>query len=304
MVGCNSGGTFSNTESKVSNSSTEASPPPNEEPEEEGSIQTSATTSVSEPISVGGAFLSCQYSANQDQSNPQWQVSCSLNDTDELNQIKEVKAEFYKVDPEGNRYSLQIEDFVREEFRWSLTENRLSTYLPTIRAEISFDGSDKILFESESTDQPRQLQVQTDYWLGGEPNNLLGNDPDGENCAEFGNAAYRLDHMDRTGLQSTEFGRLNDGSCALVRRYLCRRSIPATAVKWQISDVAGTFNEHPTGCPDGYHFAMPLTDADLQEVMTLTDQIDGIFSLWVAFTDQTTEGEFELIFPAQTAPPD
>ncbi|MFW7378467.1 MAG: hypothetical protein ACOH5I_06665 [Oligoflexus sp.] len=268
------------------------------EPQESGNDTTdSELLTASEPVSIGGAFLTCRYPADQAQISEQFALTCKLNDVPEI-EYAIVEAKFYKTDMSGVRHAMDIQEENLTDWSWNLIDRAATLHLKMIELDISFDGESLIKLNTRLENSSLSLTVDNAFWLAGEPNNLIPNDPNGENCVEFRNIVGRNVHFQVTGLTSPPLGRFNDLPCQVSLRYLCRHNLLSGETKWLISENAGTFDNYPNACPESYHFSLPLNNQEVLELIDLVDINPNIdVRVWVALHDQNVEGQFEYIVP-------
>ena len=299
LSSCQNDGGFSSSDTKSKHQELKEQTDDTEQTEPEiEQLSRDTVSTISEPISVGGAFLSCSLPAEQEQVGSSWQLGCQLNETDELKDSESVSADFTWVDAEGTRHPMVIESFEQDTFQWALLADRIWRPAMVIEASIVFDDSSPIEFKADiSLPERVNLELNLDFWLGGEPNNLTFGAQTGENCGEMGNSAYRLDHIERTSLASDQRARLNDAVCNLNKNALCRHSKSSTGeLAWVLGDTQVSFEQALTACPQGYEFSMPLTENEWLAVSNLLDGVDGVYSVWIALDDRESEGIFTTSF--------
>ncbi len=257
-----------------------------------------STSSIDEPIAVGGAFLTCSAPTEQNQLGDSWQLSCALNDAEALKGSESITGAFTWVDSKGAEYPLVVAAFEADRLRWQLLADRAWPRAVRIEASISLDSQSPIGFDTEfSLPEQMSFALNVNYWLSGEPNNLSTQGGVTEDCSEFGNSEYRLDHMQRTSLDSEPQARLNDALCSLELNVLCRNIEPSSdAAKWVLSEAEVNFEQASMACPQSYQFSLPLSPAEWTEVTNLVDESDEVFSVWIALDDRQSEGMFTSNF--------
>jgi len=256
--------------------------------------ETQAT--ADEPVSVGGAFLTCGYNAAQPQGSASYQMGC---DVGPLTEVKStiVKADFFKLDAKGLRTSLSVIEEDLETLTWTIQEGSSTLSYDRVEVVLSAIGSTPTSLTT-TIKSPLILTQVIAFWLGGEPNNLTLGNPEGEDCVEFGNLATKIDHQNRTGLVVGAYGRMNDIGCgARSSNFLCRKlDSSSNAAKWVLSTSTGTFLESAGVCPLGYAFGFPFNEAEVTEVSALIDGNSAIQNIWVNMNDRTEEGKFAVGF--------
>jgi hypothetical protein len=248
-----------------------------------------------EPISIGGAFLTCRYPDNQRQGDTTYLMDCALTPETPI-AVTSVSASFRKIDAQGQSFNLTVSSQNMAELRWVIAESTDTFFYRTVEATISVNGSAPTVFRAE-INTPMTLQRVAAYWLGGEPNNEIGLNGEDEDCAEYENLAGKNNHAFVTGRTSGPLGRFNDTICSLTdRNYLCRNITDRVRPKWVVSAGQGAFASHPTACPQGYRLGMPMDENEMREVNALIDMRPGILKMWVPLTDIQKEGEFRISF--------
>lgn len=260
---------------------------PQEEMAEESNI-------ALEPTAIGGAFLTCRYPDNQKQGEASYRMDCTLTPENPVTATT-MTATFRKVDAAGQMYDLTVMQENMSALSWVIAETPATLFYRTVEATISINGSAPTVFRTDITGTMVLERVAT-YWLGGEPNNAPGPDGEDEDCAEYENLAGKNNHASVTGLSTGALGRFNDTICTLNRPFLCKNITDKTRPKWAVSTGAGPFSASANACPQGYRFALPLGDAEGQEVNTLIDQRPEILKIWVPLSDRLKEGEFRISF--------
>lgn len=261
-----------------------SAPAPSMEADEDESNNKTAL----EPVPIGGAYLTCRYQDGQKQGSESYRMEC------EVAPLLEVKAPissalFYKVDAQGNRTALSIVTQELLSLKWVVEETAATMVLPRVQVVLSAPGLLSVALDAVVSSS-MQLVQNTLYWLAGEPNNLTDN----EDCAEIVSSNGRIVHQDFTGLVSGPLGRINDNVCTLNNNFLCRNiSAGANAAKWTASPRAGPFSSGATACAQGYAFGLPMTEAEVREVIQLVDRLD--LKLWVNLNDVASEGAFRTM---------
>ncbi|HYX39101.1 MAG TPA: hypothetical protein VE954_38850 [Oligoflexus sp.] len=258
------------------------------EPSEAAEIE--ETSIALEPTPIGGAFLTCRYPDNQLQGAASYQMDCVLTPPAPIT-VMTVTASFRKIDTQGQSYNLDLVQENIADLSWVVSETPTSLFYRTVEASISVNGSPAMVFKTEIA-ATMSLQRVASYWLGGEPNNVGGD----EDCVAYENLAGKNIHANATGLTTGPLGRSNDSNCALTRNFLCKIIADKTRPKWAVSTVTGPFSAAATACPEGYRFALPMSDVESQEVNALIDQRSEVVKMWVPLTDRDKEGEFRIGF--------
>lgn len=298
LFACSSGSkVFQGKNSTSETSSTEGST--------DSSVETSALdtaesytetdTVADEPVSVGGAFLACHYKSGHQQGSESYQMDCEVGPVAEV-RTAIAKADFFKLDSNGNRTALLLvsEDLLA--LKWTIQES--SSTLPYDRVEVVLSANNSTPTSlTTSIKTPLVLAQVASFWLAGEPNNLLVTSPEGEDCAEFGNLAAKIDHQNRTGLIAGPLGRMNDIACnARSSSFLCRNISGDKAAKWVVSTFQGTFLDSADACPAGYSFGFPFDENEVKEVSALIDGNQAIQNIWVNMNDRAKENEFVVMY--------
>lgn len=260
---------------------------PQDEMAEESSI-------ALEPTAIGGAFLTCRYPDNQKQGDATYRMDCALTPENPI-AVTTLTASFRKVDAAGQKYDLAVMQENMSGLSWVIAETPATFFYRTVEATISINGSVPTIFRADITGSMTLDRVAT-YWLGGEPNNAPGPNGEDEDCAEYENLAGKNNHAGVTGMASGALGRFNDTICTLNRPFLCKNITDKTRPKWAVSTGTGPFSASANACPQGYRFALPLGDAEGQEVNALIDQRPEILKIWVPLSDRLKEGEFRISF--------
>jgi hypothetical protein len=247
-----------------------------------------------EPTAIGGAFLTCRYPDNQKQGEATYQMDCVLTPPNPIT-VSSLTASFRKLDAQGQTYNLEVMQQNMAALSWTISETPATLFYRTVEATISINGSAPTVFRTEVT-ATMVLQRVATYWLGGEPNNAPGPNGEDEDCAEYENLAGKNNHANVTGLTSGPLGRFNDTICSLNRNFLCKNISDKIRPKWAVSTGTGPFSASATACPQGYRFALPMGDAEGQEVNALIDQRTEILKMWVPLSDKDKEGEFRISF--------
>jgi hypothetical protein len=247
-----------------------------------------------EPTAIGGAFLTCRYPDNQKQGEASYRMDCTLTPEKPMT-VTSLSASFRKVDGEGQSYNLTVMQENMGALSWVISESPSTLFYRIVEATISINGSAPTVFRTEITATMALERVAT-YWLGGEPNNAPGPNGEDEDCAEYENLAGKNNHANVTGLSSGPLGRFNDTICTLNRNFLCKNITDKVRPKWAVSTTMGPFSASATACPQGYRFAMPMSEAEIQEVNALVDQRTEILKMWVPLSDRVKEGEFRISF--------
>ncbi|WP_141734108.1 hypothetical protein [Oligoflexus tunisiensis] len=248
-----------------------------------------------EPIAIGGAFLACRYPDNQKQGEAAYRMDCTLTPEEPIT-VTSVSASFRKIDGQGQSYNLTVTSQNMAELSWVLSETPDTLFYRIVEATISVNGSAPTVFRAELNSTMTMQRVAT-YWLGGEPNNELGPNGEDEDCAEYENLAGKNNHASVTGLSSGPLGRFNDTICTLTdRNFLCKNITDRVRPKWAVSAGQGPFSANVNACPQGYRFALPMSEAEMMEVNTLIDQRPGLLKMWVPLSDAVKEGDFRISF--------
>jgi hypothetical protein len=255
----------------------------------------SESTVADEPVSVGGAFLSCRYQNAQTQGNASYQMNCDVSPPAEVTS-NITKAEFFKIDSQGARSALAISSEDLTDLKWTIMETAAT--LPFRKVEVVLSAPNAISVSLTTViESPLILTQVASFWLGGEPNNIVVGNPDGEDCVEFGNLAAKIDHQNRTDLVSGVSGRMNDIQCNLrVSRFLCRSLARDSSTKWMLSTIEGNFDAFVAACPEGYSFGFPIDAREVAEVAALIDDNPAIQNIWVNMNDRAEEGRFSVSY--------
>lgn len=250
---------------------------------------------VNEPVAVGGAFLTCNYPAEQDQADARTLLACQLQDLPESLEIETVTAQFEKTDTQGQVHPLSILRHNRQDMSWLLVETRQTAYLERLRAHITINDSEPFQFDF-NTAGVYSIAPNTTFWLAGEPNNEQSSSGNIENCTELRGLDLRNAHIEATGMDNGPLAALNDAPCDFPMNFLCRYTgDEPNVVEWLLSDRAAPFNEYATACPEGYIFGFPRGEVEMTAAIDLVDQNPDVRRTWVGLHDQNTEGLFEVI---------
>jgi hypothetical protein len=249
---------------------------------------------ASEPVSVGGAFLTCAYKSGL-QGSPSYQMDCDVGPVAEVTSTIN-KAEFFKVDSKGARSALAISVEDLTALKWTILET--ASTLPYNKVEVVLSAINATPVSLTTTiTAPLVITQVTAFWLGGEPNNISTLNPEGEDCVEFGNLAAKTDHQNRTGFIAGPYGRMNDIGCnGRVSSFLCRSLDSDNATKWVLSTAKGNFQESTNACPIGYSFGFPINEKEVSEVGALIDENPAIQNIWVNMSDRMEEGKFSILY--------
>ncbi len=291
LLACNPGKLMEGRNAKSETASTAA-------PEiAEQAVETSVIESeevANEPVSVGGAFLTCRYKSGQNQGSASYQMECDVGPIAEVTS-NITQADFYKVDSEGERFALSVSTSEISALKWVVLETAATLPFTRVEAVLSATNQSPVTLAT-TLESPLILAPLTSYWLGGEPNNLQLN-PEGEDCVEFGNLAAKVDHQNRSGFTSGPLGRLNDINCNVrVSSFLCRSLSLSTTNRWVVSTFKGGFLDSKGACPEGYSFGFPINDSEVSEVSALIDGNTAIQNIWVNMNDRTEEGKFSVLY--------
>jgi hypothetical protein len=261
-----------------------SAPAPSMEADEDESNNKTAL----EPVPIGGAYLTCRYQDGQKQASESYRMECEVAPLLEV-KVPIASALFYKVDAQGNRTALRIVTQELLSLKWVVEETAATMFLPQVQVVLSAPGRLSVALDA-IVSSSMQLVQNTLYWLAGEPNNLT----DDEDCAEIVSFNGRIVHQDFTGLVSGPLGRMNDSVCTLNNNFLCRNiSAGANAAKWTASPRAAPFSSGAMACAQGYAFGLPMTEAEVREVIQLVDRLD--LKLWVNLNDVASEGTFRTM---------
>ncbi len=244
-----------------------------------------------EPVSIGGASLVCLYPQGQQQGSETYQLECQIKDPAEIS-APILRAEFFKIDEQGKGSQLTVQSQDLNLFTWVLLEKVENIYLANIQMIIHTPNGTATLTTKVSI---LNLELAARFWLGGEPNNSVQAGEE-EDCAEWQNLAAKQVNETASGLTNGPLGRLNDNQCSTIQRFICKNKDLTSAQKWMISTIQGAFQDYPKACPAGYHFAMPMTDAEAQSLNTFIDPLaPGVTKYWVPLHDRDAEGKFILL---------
>jgi|GEM_PF-6970520 len=250
---------------------------------------------ASEPIPVGGSFLTCRHLSGAKQGDTQYSLECFIEKLT-LPEGAVIEGEFHKVNLRGDVYPLTVvEVSTQPQPRWVLSETSASVYVPAVEANIRINKDQKLVYKTEVRD-PLPLQVVPGFWLGGEPNNAIGPMGADEDCIEYQNLAGKINHGIVSGMVTGPFGRMNDTICTLSRPFLCRYAAKGVAPKWTVSTVVAPFEAYATACPADYRFALPVDEVEMLEVQALIDPRPEILKIWIPLQDKSKEGEFQVLF--------
>jgi hypothetical protein len=248
-----------------------------------------------EPVPIGGAYLTCRYSAGQAQGSETYRMECEVAPVVEVNALI-ASAAFYKVDAHGNRSPLTLVTQDLLTLKWTLQENAATLPQKRVQVVLSALGALSVTLNTTIA-SPLTLTRVASYWLGGEPNNTVLNNED-EDCVEFSNAAMKLSHQNTSGITTGALGRMNDIACSSLYNFLCRNiSAGDAAAKWVISAETGTFAASAQACAGGYAFGFPLSENEVREVMALVDRSSRAMNIWVNMSDRAKENEFTVRYP-------
>ncbi len=250
-----------------------------------------ASTEATEPVSVAGAYLTCNYEDNQLQNGAAYALNCAVEGGTSL-APGDVQANFTKVDGLGKSYPLVALLTGSEVLKWKITETAETISIPRLEAKISIRGFGVKNFVFNFK-KPLPLKLDLNLWMVGEPNNGDGGP---ENCGTMYNQAQRLVHANRYGPSLVQ-ARFNDRNCDNIQRFICRKASPGTGEKWKMSIASGIFADYLTACPAGYKFGMPMSPLEMTEVNTLIDAVTAAEEFYVALTDEGHEGTFTFLFP-------
>lgn len=287
--------THADTVVQISNPAEGAKVSPSQEaPSSETGIPTEPmddSDTISEPVSIGGAFLTCAHDSLQAQNkSTDWMLTCKMSDVDFKS--SKVSASFMKIDAFGKGLPLKVisQSLNPLGMTWVLSDGPDTMFINKLEASIGINGNTPLNFGTE-VEKPISLTLNRNYWLANEPNNNLGE----EDCVEFVNQAERVKHTEFYNLPQPPLGRLNDQNCSKSQRFLCRRIDSSLPTKWMISPSSESYDEYALACPAGYKFSLPMNDAEVAEVAALVDVENQPYMLWVAMTDIMLEGTFSII---------
>lgn len=250
---------------------------------------------ASEPVPIGGAYLTCRYPAGQAQGQDTYRMECEVAPVVEVNALI-ASAAFYKVDAAGNRTALTVLNQDLVNLKWTLQESAATLPQNRVQLVLSALGALSVTLNTTISGTLTLSRVAS-YWLGGEPNNTVLNNQD-EDCVEFSNAAMKLSHQNTSGISSGALGRMNDIACTTRYNYLCRNiSANANAAKWVISEAAGVFTASAQACGAGYAFGFPVSESEVREVIALVDRNSRAMNIWVNMSDRVKENEFTVRLP-------
>lgn len=269
----------------ATSAATPLTPVPTVEPMEEDG------DTISEPVSIGGAFLTCAHDSQQLQNKSiDWVLTCRMADVD-FKRAK-VNASFMKVDAKGGLLPLKILAQTSNVFgvSWTLSDGPNTMFINKLEASFSIEGSTPLNFAT-SVEKPISVALSPNYWLVNEPNDKDGK----EDCVEFVNEAERVKHADFNKLPQPLLGRFNDQDCAQSKRFLCRSVDSSNANKWMISPSPESYDEYALACPSGYKFSLPMNDAEIAEVAALVDSNTNPYMVWVAMNDLLIEKNFTIV---------
>ncbi len=249
---------------------------------------------AAEPVPIGGAYLTCRYQTGQTQGAENYRMDCDISPVTEVKTLI-AKAEFFKLDAQGNRTPLTLLNQDLLALKWTVQETAAT--LPYNRVQIVLSALNAISVSLTTTiATPLTLTRSAAFWLGGEPSNTVLANAD-EDCVEFSNAAMKISHQNTTGLVTGPLGRMNDIACSTRYNFLCRNtSAGATAAKWIVSNAEGAFADAARSCPQGYSFGLPVSEAEVREVNTMVDRTTQAMNIWVNMSDRTKENEFAVLY--------
>ncbi|HET9237431.1 MAG TPA: hypothetical protein VFO10_09280 [Oligoflexus sp.] len=251
------------------------------------------STTASEPVSVGGAFLTCLYKNGQAQASASYQMDCDIGPVAEVSSAI-TQADFFKVDAKGVRTALTITMEDLANLKWTVSETTATLAFNRVEVVLSANNATSVSLTTTIT-APLVITPVLSFWLGGEPNNQILSGTEGEDCVEFGNLAAKVDHQNRTGLVSGTYGRMNDIPCgARVSSFLCRSLSSGSANPWLISTAKGVFAAAAEACPAGYSFGFPMSEKEVTEVSALIDGNNAVQNIWVNMSDRAEEGKFSI----------
>jgi hypothetical protein len=249
----------------------------------------SENKTASEPVPVGGAYLTCRYSDGQKQASESYQMECEVAPLVEV-KVPIATALFYKIDAQGNRSALNVMSQDLPNLKWIVEDKAATLSSSQVQVVLGVPGLLSVTLSS-TVNGTLQLVQNPLYWLGGEPNNLTAD----EDCAEIVPLNGVVSHQEFTGLASGPLGRINDIVCSVNRNFLCRNiSAGASAPKWRASPGIGPFANGATACTTGYSFSFPMSDAESREIIALVDQLN--IKLWINMSDAMSEGTFHVKF--------
>lgn len=296
-IACNTGSRVMEGRSSTSDAASTAASDTPEHSVDTTVLETAETynesTVASEPVSVGGAFLTCLYKNGQAQGSAAYHMDCDVGPLAEVTSTI-TKADFFKIDAKGARTALTTTAEDLTNLKWSLSETAAT--LAYNRVEIVLNANNATPVSLTTTiAAPLSITPVLSFWLGGEPNNLLLGGAEGEDCVEFGNLAAKADHQNRTGLVVGPYGRMNDIPCgARTSSFLCRSLNSGSASPWLISTLKGTYSAAADACPAGYSFGFPMSEKEVSDVSALIDGNSAIQNIWVNMNDRAEEGKFSV----------
>ncbi len=267
-------------------------PHPSVDTRQEMATQSSAV--AVEPISVGGAYLTCRYQGKQPQYGADWPLTCSVMGIENLKD-ETVTASFAKIDGAGLSIPLTITSFDRPNLSWILAEK--SSSVPFVRIEAIIKIGDLLPITLKTTIVvPPILTLNPAYWLFNEPNNVAGV----EHCVEFVNNKEKANHAASKGTASSALARYNDRACTSLESFLCRRISAPTGSKWIITTTVGPFADYQSACPSGYSFSIPMDLTEHNEVAALVETTpvngpSGAVLVWVAANELEKPGEWRIL---------
>ncbi|SMF05981.1 hypothetical protein [Pseudobacteriovorax antillogorgiicola] len=252
---------------------------------------------INEPISVGGAFLTCTYQPDQAQEQVNKTAECQLAGIEE-SKVETFEAKFFKLDIEGASYPLEILENDGRSLRWIVQETPATLQFPSFQLRLSINGSEEFNFEAKAPES-LELAVNLAYWLAGEPNDFeTPGVPGNEDCVEMRAKPLRDAHIASSGIDNGPLAALNDVPCVnfLNSPFLCRKVNAATqGPLFLISDFTGEFNSYASACPDSYFFGLPHGEDETLQVINLLDNQEGVDRIWVNLNDQVEENSFQVI---------
>lgn len=297
LLACNPGSKLMKGRNSSSETASTAAPESTEHSVDTSVLESAETYSdvASEPVSVGGAFLTCVYKSGQPQGNASYQMDCDVGPIAEVTSTI-TSAEFFKVDSQGTRSALAISVEDLTVLKWTILETASTLPYNKVEVVLKADNATPASLTTTIT-APLVLTQVTTFWLGGEPNNITTLNPEGEDCVEFGNIAAKTDHQNRTGFVVGPYGRMNDIGCtARNSNFLCRSLSGDNTTKWVLSTVKGIFQESTNACPLGYSFGFPINEKEVSEVGALIDGNPAIQNIWVNMSDRMEEGKFSILY--------
>lgn len=245
---------------------------------------------AAEPIPISGAYLACSYAPKQEQGGASYNITCEVEKRADI-EANIIRAEVHKLDSLGRAIPLDIQKQDLTRLAFTIIEPARTVFYPQLRLTLIADTGASAQLETSLSSL--SVTINSRFWLAGEPNNSIEAGVT-ENCAEYQNAIAQQAHTVTSGLSQGPLGRLNDNQCSMTLRFVCRSMDSLAPQPWTLSSYMGPFADFAKACPEGYRFALPMTDDEVISLNTVVDAVNVFDRFWVPLSDQDLEGAFVI----------